>query len=393
MCIAATAKVRAVLLVRRHAIAGAVADWAIGLVLAYVVLAGSAVAYLNDGVWNEVMLWAYAFAAVFVYLALKGIVNRGFHLRSLNCMALCAGLALLTRVSTGAGLILALLLLLLALALSPAADDPPANSPLASKLGRTLAGLRTMVPLAILALFAAAAGAVNYLRWGSPVTFANYDLYLQRNVWPSFVSSLHTYGIFSPRRIPFGLVYYFLPVWVLHAPGGQLLFESTQTRLFGDIELPPATFLLTDLLPLCFIALLAVALFRRRATRLPATGRWAAAVSLGLLAPCILMLTLAWMVYRYRLEFYPEIDFLAFLGLYLTVTDESMLAKFARCRKWLAAALAVSVFASTMALALFDLSTDAAAPPLLRPGIVQYYRGQIAFHLHRTAARNFGSHP
>jgi hypothetical protein len=389
VCFAGMAKVRAVLAVRKRASKSSSASWAIGLMLGYIVLAGSATAYLDDSVWNEVMLWGYAFAAVFVYFAVKGIVNRSFDAGTLSWMALCAGVALLTRVTAGIGLMLASGLLLLALALKPNSDEGQANSPLIHRLRRGVTHRRTFIPMGILVAFIAAAGTVNYFRWGNPTTFANYDLYLGRNGWPSFVSSLHTYGAFNLRRIPFGLGYYFLPVWVLHGPGGKLLFENTQTRLFGDIELPPSTFLLTDLLPLCFVVLLAIGLWRRRAKRLPAAAQWATAVSLGLLTPCILMWTLAWMIYRYRLEFYPELEFLAFLGLFLTVTDPAMLVKFTRCRRWLAAALLVSVFASTMAFVLSNLSGDEAPQLSLQHGVVNYYKDQAAFHLHRIIVRDF----
>ena len=358
VCVAGMAKVRAVLLIRKRALDRSSASWAIGLMLAYVVLGGSAIAYLAESLYQEAMFWAYAFAAIFVYFAVKGIVRGSFDMRALTCMATCAGLALLTRVSAGVGLILATLLLLFALVLQPRAGEMLAGSPRIKWLANAVTEGRILLPLGILAVFIAATGAVNYFRWGNPAVFANYDLYMERNSWPSFVSSLHTYGAFNLRRIPFGLAYYFLPVWVLHCPSGQLLFESTLTRLFGDIELPPSSFLLTDLLPLCFILLLAVAAWRRRGSRSRATGQWVLSVSLGLLAPCVLMLTLAWMIYRYRLEFYPEIDFLALLGLYFSVTDEAMLAKLSGFRRWLTAALTVSVFASFMALALFDLSGD-----------------------------------
>jgi hypothetical protein len=392
-CVAGMAKVRAVILIRHRAIGNATAKWAIGLMLAYVVLAGSAVAYLIDSVWSEVMLWAYAFAAVFVYFALKGIVNRYFDSRSLCLMASCAGLALLTRVSTGVGLIFTFVLLLLALAFRPGRRDDMGQIPANVHPSRASTLYRKLVPLSILGLFVGASGTVNYFRWGNPAIFVNYDLYLLRNGWPNFVSSLHDYGAFNLKRIPFGLNYYFLPVWVLHDGNGHLLLENTQMRLLGVIDLPPSSFLLTDLFPFCFVVLLAIAIWRRRARGLPAVGHWAAAIAIGLQVPCILMLSLAWMVYRYRLEFYPEIEFLAFLGLYLTVTDGPMLARFARVRRWLTAGLAVSVFASIMALALVNLSGDDLPQVLLRPGVVQYYRSQFTFHLHHTITRDFGDRP
>jgi hypothetical protein len=379
VCVAGMAKVRAVLLVRSHALNNATARWAIGLLLAYFVLAGGTCAYLKDEVWTEVMLWAYAFAAVFVCFAMKGIVNREFDARSLFWMGLSAGLALLTRVSTGVGLVLSLLLLLIALALKPGTVVDAGKLTATARIGRAGIQHRMWAPLAIVGVSVVVSGAVNYFRWGNPATFLNYDLYINRDAWPNFVSSLSSYGAFNLRRVPFGLIYYFVPVWVLHGRNGQLLFEDTQTRLFGDIELPPASFLLTDLIAFCFIALLVVGLRKRVAAIATPAGTWAALVGLGLLAPCLLMLSLDWLTYRYRVDFYPEFDFLALLGLYVTVTDEAMLKKFARLRSGFSVALAVSVLASVAALTLHDISDEGGAPPeeILNRGVVRYYKDTL----------------
>ena len=86
----------------------------------------------------------------------------------------------------------------------------------------------------------------------------------------------------------------------------------------------------------------------------------AAALAIGLLAPCMFMLTYISVTYRYRMDFYPEIDLLAFLGLYAVLADETMLAIFARHRRWMVAALMVSIASSLMALSLYDL---ALSPP------------------------------
>ncbi len=298
-------------------------------------------------------------------------------------MGLCAGLSLLTRVSTGVGLVLALLLLLAALVLSPDAAADTGQSTALGRMGRTLTQHRIWVPLAIVAASVVVSGVVNYFRWGNPATFANYDLYINRDAWPNYVSSLNSYGAFSLRRIPFGLVYYFAPVWVLHGTSGQLLFEGAQTRLFGDIELPPASFLLTDMIAFCLIVLLIIAVRKRSRGGVMSAGQratrvWAAAVGAGLLAPCLLMLSLDWLTYRYRIDFYPEIDFLALLGLYLVVTDEAMLKKIGRLRKGLNAALAVSVLASVLGLTLHDVSDEGAVPDeVLSRGVVRYYQDTL----------------
>lgn len=334
-------------------------------------------------------MWAYAFAAIFVYLVLKGLVNRWFDLGTLSCMAFCAGLGLLTRVSTGIGLLLAMMLLLVMLAVDAGTAEADGRWAGIRRVRRALTQCRIVVPLGILASLVAATGAVNYFRWGNPMTVANYNLYLSNSY---MLPSMRMYGLFNLKRIPFGLVYYFLPVWVLHGGNGQLLFEHARTRLIDFAELPPGSFFLTDLLPVCFIVLLAIALWRRRAGALRQAGRWAAAVAIGLLAPCVLMLTAIDMSYRYRMEFYPEIGFLAFLGLYSTVTDDAMLATLARYRKWMSAALTVSIVTSFMALSLYDLSDYGVAEDSLRPGILHYYSNEVAKRYHQAIAHVSASH-
>ena len=368
-CIAGVAKVRAVLLIRRHAIAEPAARWAIGFVLAYVVLSGSATGFLSISVYQEVIIWAYAFAAIFVYFAVKGLLNRRFDLGALSAMALCTGLALLTRVSTGIGLIVAFLLLLFVLALWPASAEQTAQLPAIRRFGVALAHRRTWVPLAILATFIAATAAVNYSRWGNPATFANYDDYIPCHLEPASCALFHGPGAFNLERIPFGLVYYFFPLYLLRGSDGQYLFNETLTRLFKKAEPPPGAFLLTDLFALCFIIFLVVAVWKRRRGALPPADKWAAAVAVGLLAPCILMLTAVYLAYRYRMEFYPEIEFLVLLGLFFVVRDSAMLAIFARWRRWLMGLLVVGISASFLG----SLTADG----LFEPGVLQ----QVWSHL------------
>lgn len=386
VCLAGLAKIRAVLLIRKKAPRSRDTNYAIGLMLAYVVLAGSAVSLLEVSIYHEALLWAYAFAAIFVYAGIGGILNRRFNLATLSCMTACAGLALLARVTVGMGLIIAILLLLLALAMYPPDGENDGNSlsrrPLWPRVRTSV-----LIPLAILATFVGVAGAVNYFRWGNPITFADYNSYFLAHEWPNFLPSLHMYGAFNLRRIPYGLIYYFFPIWVLHASSGHLLCPTMQTPLFGLVTLPPSTFFLTDLLPLFFIVFLAIAVRRGAGIASSAAGYWATAVSVGLLAPCVFMLGFTWLLFRYRMEFYPEIDFLALLGLYFTVTNGEIRARFLRVRGWLKAALTVSIFASLLAFALNELTDDHSQQAVQAPGVVTYYRNQVEFHLHRTLER------
>jgi hypothetical protein len=346
VCLAGLAKVRAVLLLRRHGAQDRAAKQACDLMLAYIVLGGSEIGFLKVSLFQEVVSWAYAFAAVFVYFAIKGLVTRRFDAQTLGWMALCAGLALLTRVTTGAGLMLALgLLLLVAVWRSGAVAEGELRQPwMQAFLSR-----RVLVPLGILAACMVMAGAVNYFRWGNPLTFADLRLYIMKIKYPDRVLRESMYGMVNVARIPFGLIYYFFPIWAFQTGSGHLLFEPTQMRLFDDVELPPSSFFLTDLLPICLIVFLLMALWRRRLGKSFQISEWAA-IAAGLSAPAILMLGYSYMTYRYRMEFYPVIDFLALLGLYAIVSSESVRAKFAQYRVWMEAALIISIAASFAAL-------------------------------------------
>lgn len=354
VCLAGMAKVRTVLLLQRHGANDRIAKSAIGLMLAYLVLGGSGIGYLKPSIFQEVVFWAAAFGAIFVYFAIKGLVNRQFGFGTLCWMASCAGLAVLTRVSTCIGLTLAFVLLELIL-VAQSGSTSADRQPRIQQWVQALLNRRTLIPLAILALFIAATGAVNYFRWGNPTTFTDLSVYIGNRLWPERVQRDAMYGMFNLSRIPFGVIYYFFPVLAYVTSSGYFLFETFQVRLFDDVEFPPSSFLLTDLLPFCFIAFFAVALTKRRIVALPSL-RHAAALAAGLLAPCFLMLSAVSMTYRYRMEFYPEIDLLAFLGLYSILTNQEMRAKFARFGTWMELAMIVSVVVSFAALLLYGLS-------------------------------------
>jgi hypothetical protein len=315
----------------------------------------------------------------------KGLLIGQFTAATLTWMAMAAGLALLTRVSTGMGLYAALGLLLLAL--------------LAAEFcaRRVVLTRRFLIPMAILAVFLIAVGAVNNFRWGKPTTFCDFTLSLMNQHYPDRLPRLRLFGTFNLARIPFGLSYYFLPIWALQGGDGRLLFEGAQTRLLDSAELPPGSLFLTDMLPIAYIAFLAMAMWKRRShlfhgfqqakeslvtprsdaplpTRLFSFAQMLA-LAAGLAVPCLLMLTAMSMNYRYRMEFYPEIDFLAFLGLYTIVRDPALLARFRRCRRWMLAATILSLASAFLAMILYKVSDFGPSQPILdnHNGVLHYY--------------------
>jgi hypothetical protein len=68
------------------------------------------------------------------------------------------------------------------------------------------------------------------------------------------------------------------------------------------------------------------------------------------------MLTAISMTYRYRMEFYPEIDLLAFLGFYAATSSVGPLAIVHRYRGWTIAATLASVISAHGALLLYNNS-------------------------------------
>jgi len=361
VCLAGTMKLRTALFMRRYCQLTPISEWAFFLLVVYIVFGGAAVGYLRPSIYQEIVYWAAAFGAAFVYYAVKGIVQASFTVGRLGLMALFAGLALLDRVSTGMGLFAALGLLLVWLVLveNTATDDFRLRRGQAARILTAITSRRILIPGAILLGFAILTGTINFFRWGNPLTFADFSLYLYNQGYVDRIGRTQTYGLFNLARIPFSLGYYFVPIWVLQGSDGQLLFEETRNRLFDSAELPPSSFFLTDLLPFVFIAFLAVS-FRRAQPFRPIAWGQLLALALGLAVPGVLMLTAISLNYRYRMEFYPEIDLLGFIGLYTATSSGGALAippaRYCRCGLWLAFATLVSVLLAHGALLLLKMS-------------------------------------
>ncbi|MCW3475463.1 hypothetical protein [Limobrevibacterium gyesilva] len=337
----------------------------------WLLLAGAQTGYLRTSIYQEVLFWSAAITAGFVYCAVRGVLLGAFTTRRLACMAALAGLALLTRVSTGMGLYVALGLLLAVLAIADATRAGQPRAP-AARLAATLSSRRILAPLGILLAGCAAAAAVNAQRWGNPLTFADFNLYLMNRFYPDRLIRSAEYGLFNVARIPFGLVYYFFPVWVVRRGDGLLLFEEHRTRLLDASELPPSSFLLTDLLPLILLVALCNLLPRANRARTIST-RQTLAILAGLAIPTLLMLTAISMNYRYRMEFYPLLEFGGFIALYLLATKAAAHPLSRRLRAVLLAATAISLASTYFVLALYKLSPYGPGQMYLQNGVVQLY--------------------
>ncbi len=329
--------------------------WAMYVVVA---LSGAQICFFRFSLYQEVCLWAGLFGAVFVAAAVVA-QHRGLRERERLVMAAAAGAALLTRVSTGIGLIAAFGLLLLVEAVRDRAH--------------WRGQLRTsMLPLLVLASAGLVAAWVNYSRWGDPLTFADYRYYLFNHQFPDRVARTAAYGLFNLERIPFGIVYYFLPLWVLHGADGQLLFAADRGRLIDSAELPPSSFFLTDPLLLLLGGIALVCWIRRRSPGGLRDGLQGGAIATGLAIPPLLMMSAISMCFRYRMDFYPLIEFLAFSGFAIVGRNTPA----ARPRLvWTLAA--VSVIGSIAASVAYVAGKLGPGQLLIGQGITRYYLGRL----------------
>jgi len=183
--------------------------------------------------------------------------------------------------------------------------------------GRPIRMLGQMIPAgAILLAFVAIAGFVNYQRWGNPLAFTG-DMPSYLMMSPEWLDLLARYGIFNIVRLGYGLAYYFFPLWAISTSDGSLLWSEFQHRTIYSVELPPASFFLSD--PL-LVGLTVFALVQLVTNRAAVNRAIAVPVLAGLFVPIGLMLTFDGMAFRYRLEFYPFFDLCAFLGFAVLVS-------------------------------------------------------------------------
>src|SRR5262249_14326778 len=92
------------------------------------------------------------------------------------------------------------------------------------------------------------------------------------------------------------------------------------------------------------------------------------ALSIGLAVPCVLMSIAIYISYRYRMDFYPEIDLLAFIGFYIATSSAEGLAIFRRYRGLMVAATLVSVISAHGMLLLYKHSPFGPSERFLHDG-------------------------
>lgn len=246
----------------------------------------------NLSIYNEAIIWGLAWTLAALFFACRCRHAEGHVLIvSLAAFSLCAAAALLSRVTFGAPLLFISPLLALRL-------------PRQNRL-RLLAAL--FLPLgAGLAFYLL----LSYARFGTFVG-VSYDHYIN----PVHREFAHKYGIFSLRRVPYGLVDYFslrLPSLQSHAP-----FLKADRHFFAHPQFYSLSFSETYLpIPLAASWLLAgailgaICLFRRNCADLFERGA-AAAFALQ----CVSILSYYTLSQRYSVDVYPLLIFCLFVFL------------------------------------------------------------------------------
>jgi hypothetical protein len=253
-------------------------------------------------IYNEVVFWSWAQGMLFVAFATHGLFRaKAFSTKLLTAMSIVAGLCLLTRVTTGFGLYVALFLFMLGTAIQPVGNSSTSGH----KLSTRFVSLHLLLPLAVLAAFALIAGVINIGRWGVPWRFA--DLQEQSQIlaaFPDRIGRLERYGSFDIRRLGIGILYYFLPLWN-DSLDAILPLGPRIKDLFDGLEAPPSSLFVTDPLTMA-LSIYALFMFvRKRVSGLP--GSLGPLLLAGLLLPGLLMLIAWYMAFRYRAEFAPAL--------------------------------------------------------------------------------------
>lgn len=301
-----------------------------------ILVSGPQIEFLRPSIFQEVVLWADVWASAFAFLVLRGLTRDCFSPRLLAGLATAAGLCLLARVSTALGPYVGLGLIWLRLAWGLLRRHEP------------VATRGLVVSALIVAMFVVATGGVNFERWGNPAVFADLPSGLIAARYPEQFPAIERYGQFNLVRILYALNYYFLPLWSLRDSAGQLWWAAFQERTIGSVELPPASFFVSDPLLLGLAVVGVVAVWRNWRAR----GRDIALLAgTGLFVPVLLILSAAGMTLRYRVEFYPFFEFFAFLGFARILAVQT-----GRTRAFVAAGSAAGIVGSHLTWLLYMLS-------------------------------------
>lgn len=316
-CIAAYFKCASLLLIRRLGNENPMQTTLYGLLVISVLIGGPQIQFLKAVIYQEVLCWEMALSSAFIYVALRGLfLPSRFSTRVLVTLAFLAGLALLTRVTGGISLYVALGLLLVSLGTraywsAPSGPAIRGDGDKPSSIPQWLISRQVMLPVLILAVFAALVATVNYGRWGNPFVFV--DMHFNPIMMESGrIAVIDRYGEFDLRRIPFSVIYYFFPITLFAA----YPYEHFPFHHYDGVEPPLGSFLFSDPANLLLAVTFFLALIRNNVPP-ELDRRHVTALLFGFLAPVLLMLSYFFLAFRFRGEFYPLLEFAAMLGFFV----------------------------------------------------------------------------
>jgi hypothetical protein len=291
----------------------------------------------NLSIYDEAIIWGLALSLGAIFFAFRSRQSEGTALtRALMGFSLCAGGALLSRVTFGAPFILIALFLALGL---------PSQNRLTN-----LAAL--FLPLGAALIFYLWLG---YARFGS-LTGVNFDYYIN----PVHSEFAHKFGVFSPRRIPYSFADYFSlrfpaiqsePPFLV-AARHSYNYPSLYSNDFSEVYLP---------LPWCsgclvFGAIMGIICLVRRG----GADAFERAAAMALFSQCLCILSFFSLAQRYAADLYPFLIFC--LVIFLGSGGVALL----RSRHLMIGLIAFSVVVNSLATISWLVDADQNVPPETR---------------------------
>ena len=291
----------------------------------------------NLSIYDEAIIWGFALSLGAIFFAFRSRKADGSALTgALLGFSLCAGCALLSRVTFGAPFIL--IAPFLALAIRP--ENRIINlAALFLPLGTALAFYIWL----------------SYARFGSPFG-VNFDYYIN----PVHAEFAHKFGVFSPRRIPYSFADYFglrFPAVQSEPPflaAGRHSYDypSLYSNDFSEVYLP---------LPWCsgwlvFGAIMGIICLVRRSC----ADAFERGTAVALFGQCLCILSYFLLAQRYAADFYPFLIFC--LVIFLCSGGVALL----RSRQLIIGLIALSVLVNSLATISWLLDADQNVPPKTR---------------------------
>jgi len=336
-------------------------------------ISGPQLFLLRPSIYQESVYWALAFSYAFLYFLLDiFVLGRAIAAGALTVMATLAGLTLLTRVSVSIALYGAMAIVYFHILLST--ENGERRSP--GQMLASIAKPQLVLPAVVLLGFAVATGYVNFMRFGNPLEFMDLRHHLMSIIEnPDRIPRLQQYGEFNPARIWYGVLYYFIPVWMLRDASGILIFSDFRHNYMDMVELPPGSFLLSDPLILALGGIAIARMVGRRPD--PAGSLVIVALTAALAVPAVLDLSAISYSARYRGDFYPLFLFLAFVGLRSILAQSPDDYRRATLPRIALPLTGISVVSGVILLGLYWLSPFGDAERFLKDGWIKGYESRL----------------